>query len=31
MAQIQPPIIILDPELVNFYAEVLRLCIGTIG
>jgi hypothetical protein len=31
MAQIQPPTLTLDPKLVNFNAEVLYLCIETIG
>jgi len=31
MAQIQPPILTLDPKLIDFYAEVLHLCIETIG
>ena len=31
MAQIQPPTLTLDPKLINVYAEVLHLCIETIG
>jgi len=31
MAQIQPPTLTLDPKLINFYAEVLHLCIETFG
>ena len=31
MAQVQPPTLTLDPKLINFYAEVLHLCIETIG
>ena len=31
LAQIQPPTLTLDPKLINVYAEVLHLCIETIG
>ena len=31
LAQIQPPTLTLDPKLIKFYAEVLNLCIETIG
>jgi hypothetical protein len=31
MAKVQPPTHTLDPKLNKFYAEVLHLCIETIG
>jgi hypothetical protein len=31
MAQFQPPTLTLYPNLIDFYAEVLHLCIETIG
>jgi len=31
MAQSQPPALTLDLKLIKFYAEVLHLCIETIG
>ena len=31
LAQVQPPTHILDPKLINFYAEVFHLCVEIIG